>query len=578
MILPILILMACPPFSNGKDDTGHDCGPGTHWDGEYCVPGEDTDSDADADTDTDTDADGDTDADADSDTDTDPVDADGDGYSIDEGDCDDGDASVNPGAEEVCGNGVDDNCDGSANDCGWSGESLLPDVGLRLGGHRASDMTGCVTAVGGDTDGDGHAEILVGAPYRDDGATATGAVYLVDSPIAADMSLEDGDAVLRGSSADDIAGTDLAFLGDTNGDGFDDFAVGARGAQETSGYGRFDGTVWVVHGPVSGSLWLADLGEAWTPATEWEGIGHTLAAVGDVTGDGSPDLLVGAPNDSSYTFMAGAAWILDGPAPGGGSFSDAEVQIYGTNQSHHFGAAVSGLGDVDGDGLNDFVISDPSWFRGGTYAGRLSVFLGPVSGSLVDSAADVSVYGTSNTLYLASEGYELGGPGDLDGDGHDDLVAVHPSETDGGNGYAGAAYIVSGNALHGEVELFLATGKLVGSSAEDMLGVWGASGVGDVDRDGRDDLLVGAMYTDMHGENSGTAYLVAGPITGTNYAADVAVASFSGDGTQQAAGVGLSGGVDLTGDGVIDLLVGASGADGDEADAGAVFLVPGTGF
>ena len=578
----IALLISCNPFSNGEDDTGHECGPGTHWDGEYCAPDVDTDNpegDADTDADTDSDTDSDADTDSDTDSDTDPVDDyDGDGFTVEDGDCDDGDASVHPGAEEVCDNGVDDNCDGSTNGCGWGGEYLLPDVGIKLSGARSQDSTGRAIALGGDSNGDGSPEILVGAPYRDDGAQSTGAVYLLNGPITADASLDDGMAVLLGADEEDLVGWDIAFMGDTDGDGYDDFAVSKLGTQETSS-GRYDGAVYVIHGPVSGTHQIADLGETWTAATQWEGSGETLSAVGDVTGDGTPDLLVGARNDSSYSNYAGAAWILNGPASGGGSFSSADVRIYGTSSSYMFGSSVSGLGDVNGDGVADFAASSPGYYRSGTgYVGRLSVFFGPVAGALLDTDADAAVYGTSSTGYLGYEGYALGEAGDIDGDGYDDLLVVHPEEHDGSNTYAGAIYIVGGDGLTGDVELLLADGKLLGSSSGVMLGLYGGAGVGDIDLDGQDDLLVGASQTSDHGSNSGTAYLVTGPIAGTSYVSDAARATFCGDGSSVKAGAALAGGVDITGDGMLDLLVGARGDDGDASDAGAVYIVPGLGF
>ena len=143
----LVLLFACVGGDEVvKDDTGGESDADT-----------DTDSDTDTDTDTDTDSDTDTDTDSDTDTDTGPIDADADGYPADI-DCDDADPAVNPGAVEVCGNGVDDNCDETFSGC--SGDEVsAEDIDSLIVGTREEDrlrMRGVV-----DADADGNDEIAV---------------------------------------------------------------------------------------------------------------------------------------------------------------------------------------------------------------------------------------------------------------------------------------------------------------------------------------------------------------------------------------------------------------------------------
>ncbi len=234
---------------------------------------------------------------------------------------------------------------------------------------------------------------------------------------------------------------------------------------------------------------------------------------------------------------------------------------------------------MNGDGVADLAVTNPGWhIDGAGTVGRVAVFHGPVTGSLMETSSDAAVLGTSNTMYLGFDSHSLAGPGDIDGDGREDLLILHAEEHDGGNAYAGAAYLIGGDALSGDLELLLAAGKLVGAAAGDALGAYGGAGVGDVDGDGDDDLLVGATGSALAGTGSGAAYLITETVRGTQYVTDSAQATFLGDGTYHGAGAGLAGGFDLTGDGMLDLLVSAAGANGEEAGAGATYIVPALGF
>jgi hypothetical protein len=110
-------------------------------------------------------------------------------------------------------------------------------------------------------------------------------------------------------------------------------------------------------------------------------------------------------------------------------------------------------------------------------------------------------------------GVSVSGAGDVDGDGHDDLLVGAYGNKKGGAYYVGAAYLVLG-PVTGTFDLGRADAKLEGESVDDWAG-WSVSSARDVDDDGHDDLLVGAPYNSEGGSSAGVAYVVLGPVTGT---------------------------------------------------------------
>ncbi len=564
MLIQFLILAAC--FSGKSDDTGHDCGPGTHWDGQYCVPDEDTDTDTDADADTDTDTDTDTDADTDADTDTDTdadtdlEDADGDGFTVEEGDCDDGDATIHPDATEICENGVDDNCDGSANDCLWDDQYLITSEALTLAGDRAGERAGRAVEGGGDVNGDGRPDVLVGAPYSAEGAEDAGKVYLGHGPITADLSLSDSAAIFTGFEEEQRAGSSLAFVGDTNGDGYGDVLIGAPGH-------NMSGAAYLFYGPVSGEHVLTEADSNWTGVGSQDGAGGCVSALGDVNGDGQADFVVGAAYESSWAVDAGGAFVFYGPASSSGTISGANARIYGQAYGLGAGLALAGGGDLDGDGVGDLAV-----YHGATFQ-TVSVFSGPISGVLTTADADASVAGSNNYTRLSASEHSLDIAGDSNGDGYDDLLIGAPECQEIESGM-GAVFLFEG-PLSGATDSFLCSARFDGVDGSDRAGC-AVAFTGDLDAGGGSDILIGARSANDTAANAGAAYLVTGPFGGTSSLRS-ARASFLGSGGEYV-GYDVAAAGDLTGDGLLDLLVGASSADGDITGSGAAFLLASDGL
>ena len=487
------------------------------------------------------------------------------GLSEGDGDCDDTDGSVYPEAPEVCGDGVVNDCLGSVEaalaECPleWPASDADADVALDAG--TAYGEAGRSLAAG-DVDGDGLDDILVGAPYHStsEAVDQEGAAWLVLGGVSASGSLEAVAASsVTGGSRWAYLGHSLDVAPDLDGDGLDDILIGAPAVDNESP----TGAAYVVLGGATADLSAPD--GTFAPGVEGQ-VGFSVAGVGDVDGDGLGDLLVGSPTwyVEGYT---GRAFLLLGPATGSTSNADATFTTVdsGTN---FVGEAVSAAGDVDGDGMADLLVGGGYAASGGSYKGKAWLLAGSssiASGDLEDLAL-LEVRGDADYDYLGSS---LVGLGDFDGDGLDDVVlgadGADPAETS----TAGAAYVFLGGTT-GTVSASSAAAVVEGSTWYGRLGQGLAAG-GDLDRDGLDDVLLGAPNDYNEGaEVSGRVYALLGGTTGTVSAADLP--TIQGSDTTGGLGYALAGG-DVDGDGLQDVVAGVPGrSDTEWSREGGVVL------
>ncbi|MCK6505160.1 FG-GAP-like repeat-containing protein [Myxococcota bacterium] len=471
-------------------------------------------------------------------------DADGDGAAAAEAggpDCDDGDDEVWPGATEVCADGVDQDCDGRVDPC-------APLVFEGTAGARAG---GAVAGVG-DVDGDGWPDLLVGGALHGD--ANAGAAWLLRGPAAEGAGTWDGEALaLTGDEDAGHAGAAVAGPGDVDGDGYADLLVGAPGADLGGGAGS--GGAWLLPGPVPAEGLLAELAGAVLVGEDADDqAGSALAGVGDVDGDGWPDLVIGAAQADPFGSRTGAAWLLRGPLEGEIDLWDADGTWAGADAGDQAGAAVAGAGDVDGDGLMDVLVGAP-YLRGDDHwAGGAFLVAGPATGSHDLSDATALLRGA---LTSDQAGAAVAGAGDVDGDGHDDVLVGAPGY-DGGGAGSGGAFLLRG-PLAGTVALASADLVLIGATAEDAAGS-SVAGALDLDGDGTVDLAVGARLDDAGATDAGALYLVLSPGSGSMDlgAADLRVQGGEGD---LEVGGALAAPGDVDGDGRDELLLGVPGAD-----------------
>ncbi len=419
------------------------------------------------------------------------------GWVEDSSDCDDSDDDINPLAADANDDGVDDDCDGLVDDERW-----LDSADYGLLGAVTLDWAGSSVAGAGDVNADGYLDLLIGATGIDGTASNAGGAYLLLGPVDADRELSAASALWVGLANGDNAGNSVAGVGDVNGDGFDDLLIGAP-YDDTATTNA--GAAYLQLGPVTGtaSLVMADvtlLGE--TSADE---AGWAVATAGDVDGDGLADLLVSAPQ-ASGSGWGGATYLVLGPATGLSDLGGADARLLGSGNMA--GYAVDGGGDVDGDGLSDLLVGAYNDATTDSGAGAAYLVLGPVTGDIMlATAAQATLLGVA---LEDNAGSSVAFAGDVDADGYDDLLVGACLSDDGGED-AGIAYLLTSFPT-GTVDLGTAEALLVGEHEGDQAG-GAVAAAGDVNGDGNADLLVGSTGEESGG--GGAVYLLHGSMAGT---------------------------------------------------------------
>ncbi|MGG7644057.1 Hint domain-containing protein [Rhodovulum sp. YNF3179] len=432
-------------------------------------------------------------------------------------------------------------------------------MGYRFIG-AAGDYAGGSLNFTDDIDGDGRAEILIGATGSDAGGANSGAVYLLTSTDLAALDAADGARDfeidlglvgaaggyrIAGEAAADFAGTTVAGIGDVDGGGTGDFLIGARGA------------------------------------------------FFDADDDAGRTYLISAEN---LDVLDGADGAVDGIIDPGNTGSAGGYLIGGEDVQDYSGAVVSSAGDVDGDGLEDLLI-------GAARADGMdgAAYLLPAADLAAIDAADGATDGQIDLENVGSAGgYSFGTSGSYEWLGHKissagDLDGDTAPFADYGGSYAGDIYLVTAADLagldaadgstDGDIDVAHvgpAGGFVIRGDSDDRLGIQSVVG-GDVDDDGLGDLLIGtgsyapydayfltgAGLTTMDGADGATDGVIS-----LDHTAAAGGYVFQEAHASDYAGETLSFAGDVDGDGLGDLLIGAPGASYGGSDSGALYLLP----
>jgi len=282
-----------------------------------------------------------------------------------------------------------------------------PDV--ILAGETSSDYFGAgshMVAGVGDVNGDGYADVAVGATAY--GTFNAGRAYVFYGGPAMDAT---PDLIFTAEGSDDQMGTVVAGAGDVNGDGYADVLVTAEAYKDPL-YLTRPGRAYVFYGGAAPNA-VPDL--IFQGASDYGNFGRSAAGIGDYDGDGFDDLIVGEPNYDGVGGESGRAYVYFG---GPKANDDANLVIEGESAGDYLGW-VSGIGDVNHDGSADFMVSAPIYPGNGDQMGRVYVYFG---GDGQDDEPDLVLTGTEKNADLQG----IAGAGDFDGDGVDDfLVLIH---------------------------------------------------------------------------------------------------------------------------------------------------------
>ncbi|MFX0115739.1 MAG: integrin alpha [Candidatus Hodarchaeota archaeon] len=408
-------------------------------------------------------------------------------------------------------------------------------------GENVGDIFGRWIAKVGDVNNDGFDDFAISAMANSESAPQAGQTYLffggATRPWALNTPLSQANASFLGEGAKDYSGHGVYGVGDTNSDGYDDFIISGEGNDE-GGFNR--GQAYLIFGRPTNS-WSKDTPLNLAANASFIGIqndsllGFDAAGVGDVNNDGFSDFALGVfhPTDNKladenndgfsdalfgvkrqvFLILGGSSprWRMDLPIScANASFLFEELPSDGYTLS---GDWLSGMGDVNQDGYDDFLVGTYRDSEGGEEAGKSYLFLGrPTNQWLLQNSSDVANASFIGEAVHDWSGWSVAGAGDVNNDGYDDFIIGACNLVDLGLFSGAKAYLFLGRSTNLWSKGFALLGADVTFSRQGVHSGFGihVAGVGDVNNDGFDDFTISASHDDEAGRDAGKVYLLLG--------------------------------------------------------------------
>ncbi|MHA2252851.1 MAG: integrin alpha [Candidatus Kariarchaeaceae archaeon] len=397
----------------------------------------------------------------------------------------------------------------------WEMNMSLANADASFIGETGGDSSGFSVSGAGDVNNDSFDDIIIGVPNR--GSYAGESYLILGRPTNQwnlDISLADANASFIGETgvgSDHESGKSVSGVGDVNNDGFDDIIIGAPGSESNAGQSYL-----ILGRPTnqwSMDISLANVNASFIGEVVNDQSGWSVSGAGDVNNDSFDDIMIGAYNKGlgigeSYLILGRPTnqWSMDM------SLIDANASFIGETADDYSGFSVSGAGDVNNDGFDDIIIGA---FGSEAYAGQSYLILGrPTNFWSTDrSLADANASFIGETTDDWS-GRSVSGAGDVNNDGFDDIIIG----AYGSRSFTGQSYLILGkptNQWSMDMPLTAADAYFIGEAADDYFG-YSVSGVGDVNNDSYDEIIIGApSYNIPAGPAVGKSYLIMQPLVRT---------------------------------------------------------------
>jgi hypothetical protein len=435
------------------------------------------------------------------------------------------------------------------------------------GGERGSidyQLVGGVSTAG-DMNGDGKADLALGAGSSFNSGNVVFVIFGQSSfPAVFNLTTLNGtNGFVVTSSPSSCFGCAVGTAGDVNGDGKDDLVVGAPGWSTAAGD---PGAAYVIFGqsnfPSSFSVDTLNGANGFVIYGDTDRLGFSVNTAGDINGDGKTDLVLGAP--FTYSNQNGAAYVIFGQSSFPPFFNLSTLNgtngfvVNGLDSRSRLGRSVNTAGDINGDGKADLVLGAPLQGNGG----RTYVIFGQSS---FPPSFDLFTLNGTNGFWVGGispqdrSGFSVSAAGDVNGDGKDDLVLGDPSTYSS----RGAAYMIFGqNSFPSSFNLSTLNGAngfvVYGIEPDSCSFGESVSAAGDINRDGKADIVVGGWCFDP----TGAAYVIFGQ---SSFPASFNISTLNGTngfivrGISRGDGLGesVSTAGDMNGDGKDDIVLGA---------------------